>query len=107
MSETFLKRLAVRMAHIGRWRGLRTDVPALPDVPDPSRRECIRAGVGVVGGLAVAAVGPRLAVGAPLIPSAGHSGEHGPGHASNVAGGEVDTTRIASAPVPLLTMFDR
>src|SRR5437899_6180755 len=107
MSETFLKRLAARIAHIGRWRGLRTDVPALPDVPDPSRREFIRAGVGVVGGLAVAAVAPRLAVAAPLIPSAGHGGQHGSGHSGNIAVGEVDTKRMAYDPVPFLTQFDR
>src|SRR2546428_13369478 len=61
MGGTFLKGLAARIAHIGRGRGLRTDVPAVPDVPGPSRREFIRAGVGVVGGLAGAAVAPRLA----------------------------------------------
>ena len=107
MSETFLKRLAAMIAHMGRWRGLRTDAPAVPDVPDPSRREFIRAGVGVVGGLAVAAVAPRLAVAAPLIPSAGHSGQHGSGHSGNIAVGEVDTTRMAYDPVPFLTQFDR
>src|SRR5207245_3357029 len=107
MSETFLKRLAAGIAHIGRWRGLRTDAPAVPDVPDPSRREFIRAGVGVVGGLAVAAVAPRMAAAAPLITSAGHSGQHGLGHSGNIAVGEVDTTRMAYDPVPFLTQFDR
>src|SRR5437899_3102041 len=130
MSETFLKRLAARIAHMGRWRGLRTDAPAVPDVPDPSRREFIRAGVGVVGGLAVAAVAPRLApyplvsltrglrdgttpsgtglaAAAPLITSPGHSGQHGLGHSGNIAVGEVDTTRLAYDPVPFLTKFDR
>ena len=107
MSETFLKRLAAMIAHMGRWRGLRTDAPAVPDVPDPSRREFIRAGVGVVGGLAVAAVAPRVAAAAPLITSAGHSAQHGVGHSGNIAVGEVDTTRMAYDPVPFLTQFDR
>src|SRR3989442_14819986 len=61
MGVTFLERLAARIARIGRRRGLRTDVAAVPEVPDPSRREFIRAGVGVVGGLAVAAGAPRPA----------------------------------------------
>src|SRR5437879_8765826 len=107
MSEAFLKRLAAMIAHMGRWRGLRTDAPAVPDVPDPSRREFIRAGVGVVGGLAVAAVAPRVAAAAPLITSAGHSAQHGVGHSGNIAVGEVDTTRMAYDPVPFLTQFDR
>src|SRR2546426_8268276 len=130
MGVTFLERLAARIARIGRRRGLRTDVRAGPDGADRSRRACIRAGVGVVGGLAVAAVAPRLApyplasltrglrdgstpggmglvAAAPLITSPGHSGQHGLGHSGNIAVGEVDTTRMAYDPVPFLTQFDR
>src|SRR3989442_9813653 len=107
MSGTFLKRLAAGIVHIGRRRGLRMGSPAVPDVPDPSRREFIRATVGGVGGLAVAAVAPRLAAAAPLITSPGHSGQHGLGHSGNIAVGEVDTTRMAYDPVPFLTQFDR
>src|SRR5438093_13571375 len=94
------------IAHMGRWRGLRTDAPAVPDVPDPSRREFIRAGVGGVGGLAVAAVAPRVAAAAPLITSAGHSAQHGVGHSGNIAVGEVETTRLAYDPVPFWPPFD-
>src|SRR2546428_1356258 len=130
MGGTFLKGLAARIAHIGRGRGHRADVPAVPDVPDPSRREFIRAGVGVVGGLAVAAVAPRLApyplanlarglrdgttpsgtglaAAAPPITSPGHSGQHGVGHSGNNAVGEVVSKRMAYDPVPFLTQFDR
>src|SRR2546428_6695849 len=107
MGGTFLKGLAARIAHIGRGRGHRADVPALPDVPDPSRREFIRAGVGVVGGLAVAAVAPRLAAAAPLITSAGHSGQHGSGHSGTIAVGEEATKRMPLDPVPFLTQSAR
>src|SRR2546428_14112244 len=123
MGGTFLKGLAARIAHIGRGRGLRADVPAVPDVPDPSRREFIRAGVGVVGGLAVAAVAPRLApypltsltrglrdgttpgrmglaAAAPLITSPGHSGQHGLGHSGTIPARARDTKRMAYDPGP-------
>lgn len=80
-----------------------------------SRREFLRAGAataaGVVGGLAVAAVGSRLPAVAsphPLHAAAGSTAPHGgaSGGHGNMTVGDVDVTRMGFDPVRFLTQFD-
>jgi manganese oxidase len=85
---------------------------ASTEVPDLSRREFLRAGAataaGMVGGLALAAVGSKLAVASPSVHQLAVSlQDHtGSSHGGNLTVGDVDTKRLGYDPVQYLTHFD-
>ncbi len=78
------------------------------EVPDPARREFLLAGAGVVGSLALAAVGSRLAAVSPHVHrlAASPQAHDGDSHGGNLTVGDVDVKRMGYDPVQHLTRFD-
>ncbi len=102
MARISLRRLVARLA-----AGLRPRRPVHEaDVPDPARRQFLRAGAGVVGGVALAAVAPAIVTAAPHVALTGHDSSHGAEHPGNLTVGDVDTKRMGYDPVRFLTHFD-
>jgi FtsP/CotA-like multicopper oxidase with cupredoxin domain len=73
------------------------------DGPDPARRDLLRAGLGALGGMAVASLAPALRAAA-----AGAAHPSGPAHGhANLTVGEVDLRRVGFDPLAFLTTWDR
>lgn len=98
--------LGARVVSLVRRLRFHRSSPPTPQDGNATRREFLRAGAGVVGSIAFAAVAPALVAAAPRVASSESTSLHRAAHPGNLTVGDVDAKRLGFDPLTYLTHFD-